>query len=59
MVVRVLHAEPESSVQRLGEVFGVRRRWYDEHQQPTARQLEETRLRAEIEEVIGEYPGYG
>jgi transposase InsO family protein len=59
MIAPVPHAEPASEVQHLCEVFGVSRSWYYERQQPSARQLEETRLRAEIEEVILEFPGYG
>lgn len=59
MIATLQHEEPESSVQRLCEVFGVGRSCYYERQRPTARQLEETRLRAEIEEVILEFPGYG
>lgn len=59
MIARVQHEEPDSQVQHLCEVFGVSRSWYYERQQPTARQCEETRLRAEIEELILEFPGYG
>ena len=59
MIAHIQHEEPASELQQLCEVFGVSRSWYYERQQPTLRQLEETRLRAEIEEVIVEFPGYG
>ena len=59
MIACLHQSEPAHSVQRLCEVFDVSRSWYYQRQQPTERQVEETRLRAEIEEVILEFPGYG
>ena len=59
-MITLAHQEhPDLSVQRLCDLFGVSRSWYDEHLAALPQEEEEMALRDEIERIILEFPGYG
>jgi putative transposase len=59
MIEQAHQQHPELSIERLCELFSVRRSWYYERSQQPESAAEEIALRDEIERIILEFSGYG